>query len=193
MSTAAAPTVERSNVVNRREFLHYVWGAGAALLAAESCGAITWFALPHERFGFGQAADLFKFDPRDIPALNGPPYLFVDAGCWLSNLSGGLLVLSRVCVHDPTLFKWVPTNNRFECPSCGSKFRADGTFIEGQGPAQRDLDRFVVQVRTPNGTLTALTDGGPVEIQGATEIVVDVKHKILGKPRSQHTVFQFSY
>ena len=180
MTTAAVPGVGRSNVVNRRVFLHYVWGAGAALLLTESCGAVTWFVLPHERYGFGQEADLFKLDPRALPTLNAPPSLFANAGCWLSNLSEGLLALSRVCVHDPTWVKWVPTDNRFVCPKCGSKFRADGTFFKNQGPAQRNLDRFVVTVTTPKGTMSTLSDGSPVSIEGATEIIVDIKHKIMG-------------
>jgi cytochrome b6-f complex iron-sulfur subunit len=36
----------------------------------------------------------------------------------------------------------VPTNNRFECPCHGSKYRLDGRRVES--PAPRTLDRFYI-------------------------------------------------
>jgi len=190
MATATARTPDsgasiegQAKGVNRREFLQYVWGASIALLLTESCGAITWFALPHEKFGFGQDSDLFKIDLAIVPALNAAPEYVRDGKFWLSYAYTGLLALSGTCVHDMTSVKWVPTNNRFECPKCGSKFWFDGTRLIGQGPAQRNLDRFVIQVTTSDGIITTPPDGSPVNIKSASQIIVAVDHKILGKPQ----------
>lgn len=40
--------------VNRREFLYYLLGGSAALIAAGSCGAVAWFMMPQTRIPFGR-------------------------------------------------------------------------------------------------------------------------------------------
>jgi Rieske Fe-S protein len=87
----------------------------------------------------------------------------------------------RGTIPEGKLPKWVPINHRFECPGCGSKYHLDGTYIEG--PTQRGLDRFVVEVTTPNGIYTTPPDGSPVNIEGATQIVVDTNRVIYGQRR----------
>jgi cytochrome b6-f complex iron-sulfur subunit len=54
----------------------------------------------------------------------------------------GVAALYKVCTHLGCIYSWVPTNNRFECPCHGSKYRLDGRRIES--PAPRDLDLFKV-------------------------------------------------
>lgn len=185
---------DQTKGVNRREFLQYVWGASLALLLTESCGAITWFALPH----YNNLSELgFKtVELNKVPAVGTEPILFPTAKYWLSNTEKGLLALSELCVKDLRYFRWVPTNNRFECPACGSHYNADGTKRPGEGPAMRSLDRFEIRVTTAHGTFTTPPDGSPVDIKGATQIVVNVNHKILGKPSGeyqQHIVYPFWY
>src|SRR4030067_45602 len=54
---------------------------------------------------------------------------------------------------------------KFICPCHGSQFQPDGTYI--RGPAPRNLDRFVVQVASPDGQILSETDpktGGPVAL-----------------------------
>ncbi len=75
------------------------------------------------------------------------------------------------------------SNFRFECPCHGSKFQLDGTFIEG--PAPRDLDRFVIYLKDASGRVVAQTDpgGSPLPVPDPNLIVeVDTGQKILGKP-----------
>uniref|UniRef100_UPI0035E42AE4 QcrA and Rieske domain-containing protein n=1 Tax=Thermoflexus sp. TaxID=1969742 RepID=UPI0035E42AE4 len=81
------------------------------------------------------------------------------------------------------LYKWVPSNFRFECPCHGSKFQLDGTYIEG--PAPRDLDRFVIYLKDASGRVVAQTDlkGDPLPVPDPNLIIeVDTGKKILGKP-----------
>src|SRR5579859_6903290 len=100
---------------------------------------------------------------------------------WLSNTEKGLIALSMYCTHfDHARFKWVPANQRFECPWCGSKFRFDGFKLPG-GPAPRNLDRYVLHVTNSNGTIRTSDDGDPVPIQDAKSIVLDERKIIRGK------------
>ena len=71
----------------------------------------------------------------------------------------GLLAIYKVCTHLGCLYKAEPSTVRFECPCHGSKFQFDGTYIEG--PAPRDLDRFVVQLVDAEGKVVAQTDEDP--------------------------------
>jgi len=151
-----------------------------ALLTAESVGAIIWFALP--RFRAGEFGGVFSLDPAGLPPKGSSPVGMPAGKFWISNSDHGLYALSMVCTHLGCLFKWVPANNRFECPCHGSKFTADGNKIVGEGPAQRNLDRFIVTVTTPGGAAKTDPDGHAVPIEGASSITVDTGKKLQGKP-----------
>jgi cytochrome b6-f complex iron-sulfur subunit len=181
--TASAQTPATTEVasagVSRREFLYYIWGASMALLLAESTGAMVWFMLP--RFRAGEFGGVFALDPATLPVKGSPPVGNPAGKYWLSNTDHGLYALSMVCTHLGCLFKWVPANNRFECPCHGSKFTADGNKIVVEGPAQRNLDRFVVTVTTPAGPVITDADGHAVSVDGATSISIDTGKKLQGK------------
>lgn len=159
----AAPT--------RREFLYYIWGASIALMLGQVGAATLWFAFP--RFREGEFGGVIPFtDP--LPPVGEPPQFIASGRFHVSNTDRGLLALYGVCTHLGCLPKWAPTNERFECPCHGSKFEANGTYIEG--PAPRGLDRFPVRVTFTDGTV-AETDvaGGPIPIpEGKTVAAVDV-------------------
>jgi cytochrome b6-f complex iron-sulfur subunit len=179
MSTYPTPPVEKPN---RREFLYYLGGASLALLGAGSVGVLTRFLNPPLR---GEKDGIFQVSLTDIPK-QGSVFLYrAHSLYYLSQDEGGLLALESHCTFskDRTiLLRWVPTNQRFECPSCGSKFRSDGTYIEGI--AGRFMDRFVVEVTTPNGIIATPPDGSPVSIEGATQIMVDTNRAIYGQQRT---------
>jgi hypothetical protein len=149
--------------INRREFLNYALGGSLALLAAGSCGAALWFAYPRLRYG----VDLFQIDPNAIPDPGSEPVIYPrdDASFWLSSTANGIFAFDPVCPRDGAWYKWLPPNNRFECPWCGSKFRADGAYIEG--PAPCNLDQFGILVSTAKGTMRTPAVGSPVSIQEA--------------------------
>jgi nitrite reductase/ring-hydroxylating ferredoxin subunit len=50
---------------------------------------------------------------------------------------------SLACPHQNTALKWEPQDARFQCPKHHSKYRPDGSFIEGR--ATRGMDRFAVR------------------------------------------------
>ena len=141
--------------MTRREFLYYIWAASMALFLAETGGAILWFSVP--RFKAGEFGGVFDLDIAAVPPVDSGPVAFDSGRFWLVNngpkeldhqytYNGGKLkvdypqqpgvkALYKVCVHLGCLYKWVPTNDRFECPCHGSKYLPTGVRVDG--PARR--------------------------------------------------------
>lgn len=186
--------------VSRREFLNYVWAGSLAIFMAASGGAMLAFAMP--RFKEGEFGGTFTVGTvaEKLPAPDTSPVNYPDLRFWLVNIGPteaakgggieGLVALYKVCVHLGCLYAWVDSTVRFECPCHGSKYQADGTYIEG--PAPRDLDRFRVVITDGQGnlmteTVTTKSSPGfgapiPAPTDGTLVIKVDTGAKIdLGK------------
>src|SRR5574341_2155488 len=177
----------QSEPISRREFLYYVWSASMALVVTGSGGAVLWFATP--QFREGEFGGEFVFSPEEIPGTEAAPEDHAQGRFWLINTDDGLLAIYKVCTHLGCLYKWVPSNTRFECPCHGSKFSREGVYIEG--PAPRNLDRMVVRVLDANGDVLAETKtgdankdpeaGAPVPVpDGAAEIEIDTGAVVKG-------------
>jgi Rieske Fe-S protein len=169
--------------ITRREFLTYIWAASMALFMAEAGGVAILFVLP--RFRAGEFGGIFRLGSARavLPPVGEGPREHPDARFWLVHTEKGALALYKVCTHLGCLYKWVPSNFRFECPCHGSKFQLDGTYIEG--PAPRDLDRFVIRLRDAAGRVVAQTNpqGDPLPIPSSELVIeVDTGTRILGRP-----------
>lgn len=176
MASQAADASTVGSGMSRREFLYYIWGASMALFAAQSAGLLVWFLIP--RFREGEFGGTFTVSIDELPSVNSEPANFPDGRFWLSNLDTtqpnelmyqandepspiqGVVAIYKVCTHLGCIYSWTPTNNRFECPCHGSKYRLDGRRVES--PAPRTLDRF---------RLAAVDDAGNVLAE--SEIVDD--------------------
>jgi len=66
----------------------------------------------------------------------------------LSVAAEGLMALFQRCVHLGCRVPWCAPSQGFECPCHGSKYNSIGEYFGG--PAPRNLDRFVVEVRGNN-------------------------------------------
>lgn len=170
---------------SRREFLYYIWSASMMLLIGEASAGLIWFAMP--RFKEGSFGSTFTVMPDQIPVpAASPSGTFTGTGrFWIAQPEDGLVMLYVVCTHLGCLYKWVPTNNRFECPCHGSKFELNGKYIEG--PAPRSLDRFHMTVTFTDGTsATTNGDGDPIPLKGreVDAIVVDTGNRILRDGRT---------
>jgi cytochrome b6-f complex iron-sulfur subunit len=203
--TPAKPAEQvRPQGVTRREFLYYIWGASIALALAETTGAVIWFILP--QFRAGEFGAPYTVDAGLIPPPDGEPVGFPALRFWLVNvgpqgaqlratnerpkpgtgeLQGtrpGIVALYTVCTHLGCLYKWVPTNHRFECPCHGSKYNINGTYIEG--PTPRSLDRMLIQAVDAGGQVLAESDASvaePFELpQGATQLIVQTGKIVRG-------------
>ena len=161
----AEPTAELSPAeMTRREFLTYTWAGALGLLLLES-GVISYLFL-YPRFKAGEFGGKFDAGAESaLPDAKAAPEAFPTGKFWLVRTQeGDAKALYMVCPHLGCLYKWVPSNIRFECPCHGSKYTHDGYYIEG--PAPRSLDSFLLSVE----------DG---------VIVVDTGKKTLGDPSSQ--------
>lgn len=191
--------------LSRREFLYYLWGASMAVFMAGSGGAVLWFALP--RFREGEFGGVFEVSLDQIPPENSPPADFPEGRFWIVNmgtdviadprqpadypLQTGIKALYKVCVHLGCLYKWVPVNDRFECPCHGSKFLTTGT--RTGGPANRNLDVFVIEFVDAEGDVLARTEPAMNTVEGtavqvpdeAARLLVDTGKRIQGAPNTQ--------
>ena len=177
---AARPSVQVA-APSRREFLYYIWAASTLLALGETGAALIWFAFP--RFKEGEFGGTFAFNPEELPGLGTAPVTVSSGRFHISHTEDGLRALYQVCTHLGCLPKWVPTNFRFECPCHGSKFQLNGNWIEG--PAPRNLDRFIATVTYADGsTAVTPTDGGAIPLdpeRQITSIQIDTGARITGE------------
>ena len=111
---------------SRRDFLQIVAALGLAALpvlfvdGVEAAGA--------QKYPF-PAADGVTIDRKQqviIVRAQGHVYAF--------NLS---------CPHENTALKWLPKDNRFQCPKHQSQYQPNGTFVTGR--ATRNMDRLAIR------------------------------------------------
>jgi Rieske Fe-S protein len=77
-----------------------------------------------------------------IPTLDGA-VIDREESVIITRWQNALYAFSLACPHQNTALKWEADNARFQCPKHHSKYRPDGTFIEGR--ATRGMDRFAVR------------------------------------------------
>ena len=128
---------------DRREFLRSV-GAAVTSLAllgllprdadAASLRAITALAsATHDR----------KAEKRyPIPAADGVS-IDKDNEVIVARASGKVYAFALACPHQNTALRWNADDHQFQCPKHKSRYRDDGTFIEGR--ATRNMDRLAVR------------------------------------------------
>jgi cytochrome b6-f complex iron-sulfur subunit len=155
---------KRKPAVTRRELLNYAWLASLGILTFRLAGISFYVTLPRVREGeFGGVIQIGRVS--DLPGANESPANYPEGKFWLVHTRDGLLALHKVCTHLDCLFNWDEQEGKFVCPCHGSQFARDGVYLSG--PAPRSLDRFVIQVLSPEGELVAETDsqvGNPLPI-----------------------------
>ena len=78
-----------------------------------------------------------------VPAADGVQ-IDKDNEVILARTGKSVYAFALACPHQNTALKWDGGNNRFQCPKHKSKYRPDGTFIEGR--ATRSMDRYEVRL-----------------------------------------------
>ena len=74
-----------------------------------------------------------------LPATDGAS-IDRDAEVILVRWQGKAYAFALSCPHQNTALRWLEHDGRFQCPKHKSKYRPDGTFIEGR--ATRGMDRY---------------------------------------------------
>lgn len=126
--------------VERRAFLREAAAAVVGVLAALGAGASEARALPVRL----ASAVSIRGDDRTypIPAADGA-VIDKKESLIIARWQGMIYAFSLACPHQNTALKWEQDDARFQCPKHHSKYRPDGSFIEGR--ATRGMDRFALR------------------------------------------------
>lgn len=116
--------------VSRRQFFVKL-GLGSVALAA--CGTAV--------FGYQYLSPNVLYEPSPVVNAGKPDRYPADSvtldpenGIYIVRASEGFYALAAVCTHLGCLTAWKPESGIIACPCHGSKFRRDGTKIEGPAP-----------------------------------------------------------
>ena len=155
-------TPEEGGVSRRQFFNRAITAAFGSFLALQGVYYLAFF-WPKLTGGFGSDVDAGAVDEITAQTVNpdgsiAPVFVpearayIVPAPDTLSEqfegkevATAGLMALFQRCVHLGCRVPWCATSIGFECPCHGSKYNSVGEYFAG--PAPRNLDRFVVEVR----------------------------------------------
>jgi Rieske Fe-S protein len=126
---------------DRRDFLLDALRAGAAALAAIGLAPAGADAMPLRWI----SALTVRGEERTYPVPAGDGVQIDKANEVILARSGkSVYAFALACPHQNTALRWDAGNNRFQCPKHKSRYRPDGTFIEGR--ATRGMDRYAVRL-----------------------------------------------
>jgi nitrite reductase/ring-hydroxylating ferredoxin subunit len=126
---------------SRRDFLLDALRASAAALVAIGMAPNGAEAMPLRWISAIATKGAEKSYP--VPAADGVQ-IDKDNEVILARAGKSVYAFALSCPHQNTALRWDAGNNRFQCPKHKSKYRPDGTFIEGR--ATRSMDRYAVRL-----------------------------------------------
>ncbi len=126
--------------VSRRAFLGQVSGAALAAMMGLEGGSGAALALPVAATSGVQTGPNEHTFP--LPAADGVT-IDRETQVILVRFQQRVYAFNLACPHENTALRWRQTDGRFQCPRHESKYKPDGTFIEGR--ATRHMDRFAVR------------------------------------------------
>jgi cytochrome b6-f complex iron-sulfur subunit len=122
--------------LDRRQFFVKI-GLGSVAVAAAGTAAFAYqFLSPNVLYEPSPIVNVGKPDSYPPDSVTLDP----QAAIFIVNSAQGFYVLSATCTHLGCLTAWQPELGIIACPCHGSKFKRDGTKIEG--PAPRPLPWF---------------------------------------------------
>ena len=134
------------NEITRRDFLNEIT-LGALGIAGLGSVAVTYqFFSPNVLF---EPPTTFHAGNPDLYPVHSVTFL-QDQQVYIVRMPEGFYAVSAVCTHLGCVTQWKPDADMIACPCHGSKFKADGTKIEG--PAPRPLPHFAILL-TADGEL----------------------------------------
>ncbi len=132
--------------ITRRDFFNEV-ALGALGIAGLGAAVVTYqYLSPNVLF---EPPTTFRVGNPDLFPVNSVTYL-QDQQVYIVRTKEGFYAVSAVCTHLGCITQWKPEADQIACPCHGSKFKPDGTKIEG--PAPRSLPHFSITL-TADGEL----------------------------------------
>jgi nitrite reductase/ring-hydroxylating ferredoxin subunit len=129
---------------SRRQFLRDAGIAAAAALALVSAPS-RLLAEPLRLIAAKTTGGALRSYP--VPAADGVS-IDKENEVILVRWQNAIYAFALSCPHQNTALRWEEDNKQFQCPKHHSKYRPDGTFIEGR--ATRGMDRYAI-TRTESG------------------------------------------
>ena len=126
---------ELGAAMERRDFLRE--SATRALMLALPLAALRDLPMHFVRGTGARAEKAYPFPATDGVAIDK------DESVIIARFDGKIWAFSLACPHQNTAIRWDDRARRFQCPKHKSRYRPDGTFIEGR--ATRGLDRFAAR------------------------------------------------
>ena len=124
--------------VNRRDFLNEITLAALGIAAGGSAIVTYRYLSPNVLF---EPPTKFRAGSPDLYPVNTVTYL-ADQQVYIVRTSDGFYAVSAVCTHLGCITQWKPEADQIACPCHGSKFKPNGSKIEG--PAPRPLPHFLI-------------------------------------------------
>src|SRR3954470_19191804 len=124
--------------VSRREFLRDAGIAAAAALALVSAPS-RLLAEPLRLISAAAAGGTARSYP--MPTADGVS-IDKENEVILVRWQDTIYAFALSCPHQNTALRWEEDHKQFQCPKHHSKYRPDGTFIEGR--ATRGMDRYAI-------------------------------------------------
>jgi cytochrome b6-f complex iron-sulfur subunit len=144
---AQAPSNSRTRLITtRREFLNEAAAAALGIAAIGSTIVTYGYLSPNVLF---EPPTTFRAGNPDLYPSNSVTFL-EDQQVYVVHTENGFYAVSAVCTHLGCVTQWKPDLGQIACPCHGSKFKPDGTKIEG--PAPRPLPHFAISI-TADGEL----------------------------------------
>lgn len=138
-----APEREESS---RRSFLDKLALTSLGIAAVGGVRVLIGYLSPNVLF---EPPSRFRAGVPDLYPVNSVTYM-PEQQVYIVRSQQGMWALSAVCTHLGCITQWKPDMNMIACPCHGSKFRGNGTKIEG--PAPRPLPRLSLTL-TADGEL----------------------------------------
>jgi cytochrome b6-f complex iron-sulfur subunit len=137
---------DAADAITRRDFLNEIT-LGALGIAGLGSVAVTYqFFSPNVLF---EPPTTFRAGNPDLYPVNSVTFL-QDQQVYIVRMPKGFYAVSAVCTHLGCVTQWKSDAEMIACPCHGSKFKSDGTKIEG--PAPRPLPHFAISL-TADGEL----------------------------------------
>jgi cytochrome b6-f complex iron-sulfur subunit len=144
--SAALEAAPGSDGSNRRSFLDKIALASLGVAAVGGAQVLIGYLSPNVLF---EPPSRFRAGTPDLYPIDSVTYI-PEQQVYILRSQQGLWALSAVCTHLGCITQWKPDANMIACPCHGSKFRRNGTKIEG--PAPRPLPRLSLTL-TADGEL----------------------------------------
>lgn len=124
--------------VSRRDFLNEIAFSALGVAGVGSAVVTYRYLSPNVLF---EPPTKFRAGSPDLYPLNSVTYL-PEQQVYVVRTGEGFFAVSAVCTHLGCVTQWKPESDQIACPCHGSKFKPDGTKIEG--PAPRPLPHFQI-------------------------------------------------